>query len=113
MEKKLGALHRVQEEREAQLNEVLARANLEPSVLGQAKGHVDDVLHRKNVEARQLQAEVARLQALHEQLRAAVSLKMQEYGLTVVELGFQSGDVGTKALTMGTSTGPALASETI
>eukprot|EP01036_Dinobryon_divergens_P027392 gene27392-36161_t len=42
LEKKLVAMNRLQEEREAQLNEVLARANLEPSVLGQIKGHVDD-----------------------------------------------------------------------
>ena len=34
LEKKLAAMNRLQEEREAQLNEVLARANLEPR-LGQ------------------------------------------------------------------------------
>ena len=50
LEKKLAAMQRVQEEREAQLNEVLSRANLEPSVLGQVKGHVEDVLQRKNAE---------------------------------------------------------------
>lgn len=88
LEKKLAAMQRVQEEREAQLNEVLTRANLEPAVLGQVKGHVEDVLQRKNGEARKLQSEVARLQAQNEHLQAAIVDKMAEYGLGVSELGF-------------------------
>ena len=88
LEKKLAAMQHVQEEREAQLNEVLSRANLEPSVLGQVKGHVEDVLQRKNAEARKLQSEVARLQAQQEHLQSAIVDKMAEYGLGVSELGF-------------------------
>merc|ERR1711871_194645 len=88
LEKKLSAMHRVQEEREAQLNEVLTRANLEPSVLGQVKGHVEDVLQKKNSEARKLQSEVARLQAKQEHLQKSIVEKMAEYGLGVSELGF-------------------------
>jgi growth arrest-specific protein 8 len=88
LEKKLSAMHRIQEEREAQLNEVLARANLEPSVLGLVKGHVEDVLQQKNNEARKLQSEVARLQALQEQLNVAIASKMREYGLDISELGY-------------------------
>jgi growth arrest-specific protein 8 len=76
-EKKLAAMQRVQEEREAQLGEVLTRANLEPTILGQVKGHIDDVLQRKNNESRNLQSEVARLQSLHEQLQAAVVVKLR------------------------------------
>jgi len=92
LEKKLGAMQRVQEEREAQLNEVLSRANLEPSILGQVRGNIEDVLQRKNAEARRLQAEVARLQAMQEQLQVAVVSKMAEYGLSITELGFQPVD---------------------
>jgi hypothetical protein len=92
LEKKLGAMQRVQEEREAQLNEVLSRANLEPSILGQVRGNIEDVLQRKNAEARRLQAEVARLQAMQEQLQVAVISKMAEYGLAITELGFQPVD---------------------
>jgi hypothetical protein len=119
LEKKLTAMKRVQEEREAQLNEVLARANLEPSVLGQVKGHIDDVLLRKNTEARQLQAEVARLQALHEQLHSTVGDKLREYGLTMSDLGFDDGagqrrqdSTANLALTTDSfgATGPAVVS---
>lgn len=96
LEKKLAALQRVQEEREAQLNEVLSRANLEPTVLGQIKGHVDDVLQRKNTEARKYQSEIARLQALQEQLNAYTKVKFAQYGLAVAELGYEQ--VNTKSL---------------
>lgn len=88
LEKKVAAMYRLQEEREAQLNEVLTRANLEPSVFGQVKGRVDDVLQRKNNEARRLQSDVSRLKALYNQLLASVEGKMKEYGLVFTELGF-------------------------
>lgn len=89
LEKKLSAVQRVQEEREAQLNEVLSRANLEPAVLGQVKVQVDDVIQRKNHEIRRYQTEVARLSALHEQLTMSVRSKLSDFGLTVHELGFE------------------------
>ena len=89
LEKKLSAVRRVQEEREAQLTEVLSRANLEPQVLGNLRGKVDDVLGRKNAEARALQTEVSRLQALHDQLQLSVKDKLKQYGLGLAELGFE------------------------
>ena len=94
LEKKLTAVNRVQEEREAQLNEVLTRANLEPAVLGQVKGQVDDVIQRKNAEIRRYQTEVARLNALHEQLNSSVRAKLAEFGLTQHELGFEPATPG-------------------
>jgi SMC interacting uncharacterized protein involved in chromosome segregation len=101
LEKKLVAMQRAQEEREAQLNEVLTRANLEPSVLGQVKGHVDDVMQRKNAEARRLQTEVSRLQALIEQLQLSTKNKLAEYGLRFEDLGIAVGsaDAHIKAAT--------------
>ena len=49
-------LRQVLEQKEAQLDEVLARANLEPSVMGQMRGRVEDVLQHKSHEAKDLQA---------------------------------------------------------
>ena len=88
LEKKLSAMQRVQEEREAQLNEVLSRATLEPSVLGEVRGRVGDVLHKKNEEARHLHSEIARIQAFQDHLNISIAEKMKEYGLSVNELGF-------------------------
>lgn len=110
LEKKLCALNRVQEEREAQLNEVLGRANLDPTVLGQVKGHVDDILMRKNAETRGYQAEVARLEALHDKLLQFTQNKLAEYGLSITELGFVPKKVDANAGTLS-RTGPALSSE--
>jgi len=114
LEKKLTALNRVQEEREAQLSEVLSRANLDPTVLGQVKGHVDDVLARKNQEMRNYQQEVVRLQSLHEQLYQYTKNKLQDYGLSINELGFvpkRDGSLGGTGTSTGYQTGPALVSE--
>jgi len=88
LEKKLLALHKMQGEREGQLNEVLSRSNLDPVVLSQVKGQVDDILMRKNNETRQYQAEVVRLQSLHEQLHDFTKNKLAEYGLKIAELGY-------------------------
>lgn len=113
LEKKLAALQRVQEEREAQLNEALNRANLEPTVLGQVKGHVDDVLQRKNNEARLYQSEIARLQALHDDLQSFAINKLEQYGLSVAELGYIPAKAEVKMSTLTRNleaSGPALAS---
>lgn len=88
LEKKLVALQRVQEEREAQLNEVLSRANLEPTVLGQVKGHVDDIMQRKNNEIRRYQAEIVRLTEMQARLNEIVRTKLNDFGMTMEELGF-------------------------
>lgn len=115
LEKKLSALQRIQEEREAQLNEVLSKANLDPNVLGQVKGHVDDVLLRKNNEARKLQSEIARLQSQHDQLYQFTRSKLNEYGLLVEELGYEPVSATVNPNPNNTSnmrtTGPALSSE--
>jgi hypothetical protein len=49
---------------------------------------VSDVLQLKNDETRKLQSEVARVQALQEQLKESVYAKLKEYGLSSAELGF-------------------------
>ena len=57
--------------------------------MGHVRGKVDDVLGRKNAEARRLQTEVSRLQALHQQLQISIKDKLGQYGLGLAELGFE------------------------
>ncbi len=131
IEKKLVALNRIQEEREAQLNEVLSRANLEPTIMGQVKGHVDDIVLRKNNEIRRYQSDIVRLQDLHNNLQSLMKHKLAEYGLHMTELGFEPlppSQIVNQGMTLNTrksatntltgstkllltSTGPALHSE--
>lgn len=120
LEKKLVAYARIQEEREAQLNEVLSRANLEPTVLSQVKGHVDDILLRKNNEARHLQQELLRLQQQYTLLQEFIDNKLQDFGLTMNELGFVPYVPDRKGITNQTKSalkmsmsGPALMSEPV
>mmetsp|Transcript_2804 Transcript_2804/g.4002 ORF Transcript_2804/g.4002 Transcript_2804/m.4002 type:complete len:490 (+) Transcript_2804:51-1520(+) len=89
LEKKLEALEDQMQQREAHLNEVLSRANLEPTVIGQVRGKLDDILEKKNQVARDLQAELDRMQAAHQHLQQAVRHKLTEFGVPVEELGFQ------------------------
>lgn len=112
LEKKLLAMNRLQEEREAQLIEVLNRANLDPSVLGQVKGNIDDILTRKNNEAKKYQSEISRLQAMQIELNLFAKQKLNEYGLTMSELGYEP--IQAKLLTQSQqfkNSGPALQSE--
>jgi hypothetical protein len=104
LEKKLNALAHIQEEREAQLNEVLSRANLEPTLLGQVKGHVDDILLRKNNESKRYQSEILRLQSQYELLQDYMKKKLKEYGLTFSELGFVPVKPSRDLITNGTAT---------
>ena len=89
LEKKISAVHIVQETREAQLNEALTRANLEPSVLGRPQGGMENVLNGKNEDIKKLQQEVVRVSALHEQLLVSIDEKLSEYGLSMDELGYK------------------------
>ena len=61
--------------KEAQLNEVLARANLESGSAGTMRTKVDDLLQKKNQAVLDLQAEVERVVAAHNQLTMVVKVR--------------------------------------
>ena len=94
LERKLSALQEALEQKEAQLNEVLARANIEPSVLGQVKGRLDDIIESKNQAVRDLQQELERVMGAHEELIRSSEEKMAEFGVPIEELGFRSQRIG-------------------
>lgn len=89
IEKRIHSLTHVQEEREAQLNEVLSRANLDPTVIQQVRGKVGDVLERKTQEGRHATAVVQRLQAKQRGLLSKCEELMVQYGIPPEELGFR------------------------
>merc|ERR1712070_1300583 len=98
LERKLEAMQEALEQKEAQLNEVLARANIDPSVLGQVKGRLDDIIESKNQTVRDLQQELERVMAAHQELVRAAEEKMAEFGVPVEELGFQPQRVGQASM---------------
>ncbi|GMH84638.1 hypothetical protein TrVE_jg2987 [Triparma verrucosa] len=89
LEKKLTGMNQIAEQQNASVNEVLSRANLEPSTLGQMKGRITSVLELKNQQSRDLQAELERITSAYQQLVSSASGKMREFGIPQSELGFE------------------------
>eukprot|EP00736_Rhodelphis_marinus_P010730 Rmarinus@m.7847 len=100
LEKKLDAATTQLEKKDAQLNEVLAASNLDPSVLGAVTKKLDDVLEAKNSQIKELHYEVTRLTKMHNDVIRTYEAKLISYGIPVEELGF-------KPLATTASTGPA------
>lgn len=97
LERKLTALSEALEQKEAQLNEVVARANIDPAVLGGVQGSLDDIIEAKNQSVRQLQQELEGMIAAHQDLVQASEEKMAEYGVPMEELGFVPQSLGVTA----------------
>lgn len=88
LEKKVQAMDHVVERKDAQLNEVLAHAQLDPSIIGQVKHRMGDIMEGKDQTYRDLQMELERVQQLQRELTHATQSKFTEYGIPTEELGF-------------------------
>merc|ERR1712070_595595 len=89
LERKLEAMQEALEQKEAQLNEVVARANIDPTALSGVQGSLDDIIEAKNQTVRDLQQELERVMGAPQELVRASEEKMGEFGVPVEELGFQ------------------------
>ncbi|KAM9302437.1 dynein regulatory complex subunit 4 [Gastrophryne carolinensis] len=89
LERKLQALGDVLEKKEAQLNEVLAASNLDPTALSAVTRKLEDVLDSKNNAIKDLQYELARVSKAHNDLLRTYEAKMRAFGIPVEELGFK------------------------
>ncbi|RLN96665.1 hypothetical protein BBJ28_00002299 [Nothophytophthora sp. Chile5] len=88
LEKKMGALTLQLEQKDAELNEVLLHAKLDPAIVDRVKGRLEDIMVNKAEDLRELEQEMAHIAKLQSDLAAAMQLKMSEYGLPLDELGF-------------------------
>ncbi|KAM5137803.1 dynein regulatory complex subunit 4 isoform 2-T2 [Mantella aurantiaca] len=89
LERKLQALGDTLEKKEAQLNEVLAASNLDPTALTAVTRKLEDVLDSKNNAIKDLQYELARVCKAHNDLLRTYEAKMRAFGIPVDELGFK------------------------
>ncbi|XP_065915362.1 dynein regulatory complex subunit 4-like [Dysidea avara] len=89
LEKKLTALADTLEKKEAQLNEVLAASNLDPSALTMVTRKLEDVLDSKNSAIKDLQYELARVCKAHNDLIRTYEAKLASFGVPTEELGFK------------------------
>eukprot|EP00941_MAST-03F_sp_MAST-3F-sp1_P002878 g2878.t1 len=89
IEKKLGAMNNELEKKEAQLAELLSHANVDTSAVPEVSGkRWDDVIEVKNQAVRDLQQELRRLIAKHNEMVQHYERKMLAHGVPVEELGF-------------------------
>lgn len=88
LEKRLEAAEGALEKKEAQLTEILASANLEPSVMGVVAKRLDEVVEAKDATIRELQSELQRVVAARQRLLHGYHRKLAEYGIPSEELGF-------------------------
>eukprot|EP00708_Paratrimastix_pyriformis_P002686 GAFH01001438.1.p1 GENE.GAFH01001438.1~~GAFH01001438.1.p1 ORF type:complete len:472 (-),score=202.69 GAFH01001438.1:80-1495(-) len=89
LEKKLDLLEEVVEKKDAQLSEILAASNLEPTVANEVSQGLQEILQAKNTEIRQLQDDLRRLTKAHQDVIRFYEAKMKEFGIPLEELGFQ------------------------
>ncbi|CAM9470080.1 unnamed protein product [Ectocarpus sp. 4 AP-2014] len=88
LERKLGGLAEEAEKRDACVNEVLSRANLEAAAATQVKGKVENILEQKGRVVADLEQEVARVKTAHARLVRAAEAKLRDFGIPTEELGF-------------------------
>lgn len=88
LEKKMDAMTLRLEQKDAELNEVLVHAKLEPAIVDRVKGRLQDIMENKTRDLRDLEKELANIERLQQALADATALKMSEYGLPLDELGF-------------------------
>lgn len=88
LEKKLSAVNDELERRDAQLSEVLAAANIEPTALNAVTKKIEDVLDAKNTAIRTLEFELAKVTKAHNDAIRVYEAKLAEYGIAATDLGF-------------------------
>ncbi|XP_053594567.1 dynein regulatory complex subunit 4 [Microplitis demolitor] len=82
LEKKLEKLSEILEQREAQIGQVLATAQLDPGASGEINQRFEDILNRKNTAIQDLQYDLARACKAHDDLLLNYENKLQEYGIS-------------------------------
>lgn len=90
LEKKLHAVSELLESRDAELDDALARANVDVSALGVKVKHSKgrEVVEHKAAQLADLRLELGRVAAAHAALAEAVTAKMTQLGVPPPELGF-------------------------
>ncbi|XP_076678356.1 growth arrest specific protein 8 isoform X2 [Andrena cerasifolii] len=108
LEKKLEKLSDLLEQREAQISEVLAAAQLDPMAVVNANKKLENMLNRKNSAIQDLQYELAKVCKSHDTLLRTYEAKLLEYGIPKGELSLQPlrGQALNTKLSVGTAAAP-------
>lgn len=88
LEKKLETIKESIEQKDAQLNQVLNAANIDPRTLGVVVPSVEELEASKNEEISTVQEELRRIREAHSNMVRTYESKLAEFGIPVEELGF-------------------------
>ena len=88
LEKKLETLEESIETKDAQLNQLLSTANIDPQALGIIKTTLEEVENLKNEAIREIQQELKKIREAHSNMVKTYEGKLSEFGIPVEELGF-------------------------
>ena len=88
MEKKLETLEESIETKDAQLNQLLSTANLDPNALGIIRTTLEEVENLKNEAIKEIQQELKKIREAHSNMVKTYEGKLSEFGIPVEELGF-------------------------
>jgi chromosome segregation ATPase len=88
LEKKLETIQEGLETKDAQINQLLAAAKIDPKTLGVIKSTLEEVENLKNEAIKEIQAELKKIREAHSNMVKTYEGKLSEFGIPVEELGF-------------------------
>merc|ERR1712060_801163 len=88
MEKKLETIQESLETKDAQTNQILATARIDPQALGMIRSTLEEVESLKNEAIREIQTELKKIREAHSNMVKTYEGKLSEFGIPVEELGF-------------------------
>lgn len=87
-EKKLETIKETIETKDAQLNQLLAAAKIDPKSVGVIKSTLEEVENMKNEAIKDIQLEMKKIREAHSNMVKTYEGKLSEFGIPVEELGF-------------------------
>lgn len=88
LERKLETIQEGLETKDAQINQLLAAAKIDPKTLGVIKSTLEEVENLKNEAIKEIQAELKKIREAHSNMVKTYEGKLSEFGIPVEELGF-------------------------
>ena len=88
LEKKLETIQESLETKDAQTNQILSTARIDPQALGMIRSTLEEVEQLKNEAIREIQTELKKIREAHSNMVKTYEGKLSEFGIPVEELGF-------------------------
>ncbi len=103
LEQKLGAMNDSYTNKQAQLDEILQAANLDPAEVARVISRLDEVLQSKNSVIRDMKYKVARASKAYNDTLGTFEAKFEQVGIPADEFA----SMGFRKVLSATSVGPA------